>query len=108
MHTEYCDHELIARVSPAGDDFTACNLCGGHWSGAPDDTEEDGYFQVMLDISPHAEKTLDFLEGSGLNPEDAAMVCAAVLCAFSKDVGTAHKMVDFIDHLSARIAKEDK
>jgi len=41
MHIEYCDHELIARVSPAGDDFTSCNLCGGHWSDAPDENEED-------------------------------------------------------------------
>ena len=30
-----CDHELVARVSDAGDDFTTCNKCGGHWSGAP-------------------------------------------------------------------------
>jgi len=43
---EYCDHELIARVSPAGDDFTSCNKCGGHCPGAatpdyPDYEEED-------------------------------------------------------------------
>ncbi len=56
----------------------------------------------MMDLSPYAEKTLNFLEGSGLNPENAAMVSAAVLCALSNDVGTAHKMVDFIEHLAAQ------
>ena len=37
-----CNHELINRVSPAGDDFTSCNKCGGHWCGpaTPDDAGE--------------------------------------------------------------------
>ena len=47
-------------------------------------------------------KTLDFLKGSGLDPEEAAGVSAAVLYSISKDVGAAHKMVDFIDHLAAQ------
>ena len=56
----------------------------------------------MMDLSPYVLKTLDFLEGSGLDPEDAAGVSAAVLYSLSKDVGTAHKMVDFIEHLAAQ------
>ena len=56
----------------------------------------------MKELSPYVLKTLDFLKGSGLDPEEAAGVSAAVLYAISKDVGAAHKMVDFIDHLSAQ------
>ena len=56
----------------------------------------------MKELSPYVWKTLGFLEGSGLDPEEAAGVSAAVLCALSNDVGAAHKMVDFIDHLSAQ------
>jgi hypothetical protein len=29
-----CDHELITNVSPAGDDYTSCGKCGGHWPSA--------------------------------------------------------------------------
>lgn len=41
MEMQYCDHELIARVSPAGDDFTSCNLCGGHWEEHNADQEDE-------------------------------------------------------------------
>ena len=56
----------------------------------------------MKELSPYVWKTLDFLKGSGLDPEEAAGVSAAVLYAISKDVAAAHKMVDFIDHLAAQ------
>ena len=56
----------------------------------------------MKELSPYVLKTLDFLKGSGLDPEEAAGVSAAVLYSISKDGGAAHKMVDFIDHLAAQ------
>jgi hypothetical protein len=47
-----CNHELVARVSPAGDDFTCCTKCGGHWCGPamPDyagEFEARGYRQEI-------------------------------------------------------------
>ena len=56
----------------------------------------------MKELSPYVWKSLDFLKGAGLDPEEAAGGSAAVLYAISKDVGAAHKMVDFIDHLAAQ------
>jgi len=43
VFTEVCDHELVTRVSPAGDDFTSCNKCGEHWVGpaTPDYPEQE-------------------------------------------------------------------
>ena len=57
----------------------------------------------MNDLSEYAEKTLNFLEDSGLNEEQVGLVCAAVLCSLSAKVETAHKMLDYIDH-QARLA----
>ena len=50
------------------------------------------------DLSKHAEETLDFLKNSGLNPEQAGLVSAVVLCGLVEKIETAHKMVDFIDY----------
>ena len=41
MSYEYCDHELIDRVSPAGDDFVSCNKCGRHIVRAGDAPFDD-------------------------------------------------------------------
>jgi len=60
---------------------------------------------MMKDLSKYAEKTLNFLEYSGLTEEQVGLVCAAVLCSLSSKVETAHKMVDYIDH-QARLAAE--
>ena len=51
----------------------------------------------MIDLSEYADKTLTFLEVSGLQPDEVAMVCAAILCALSEKIETAHEMVDFLD-----------
>ena len=49
-----CNHELVARVSPAGDDFTSCNKCGGHWCGWDPQgdryTRTDGNLQATLTL----------------------------------------------------------
>ena len=50
-----------------------------------------------MDLSEYADKTLTFLEVSGLQPDEVAMVCTAILCALSDEIETAHEMVDFID-----------
>ena len=50
----------------------------------------------MTDLSEHAEKTLKFLQDSGLTVEEAAFVSAAVLCSLSENSEVSHKMVDYI------------
>ena len=52
----------------------------------------------MNDLSEHADKTLKFLQDSGLTEEEAAFVCAAVLCALSENSEVAHKIVDYIEY----------
>ena len=50
----------------------------------------------MNDLSEPAEKTLKFLQDSGLTVEEAAFVSAAVLCSLSENSEVSHKMVDYI------------
>lgn len=62
----------------------------------------------MQDLSRHADKTLQFLERSGLDPEETGLVAAAVLCAVTVEVETAHRMVEYIDTLAKLAATKEE
>ena len=63
-----------------------------------------------MDLSKYAGNTLKSLEDSGLTEEQVGLVCAAVLCALSEEVETAHMMVDYVDHHArlAAVGQEDE
>ena len=50
------------------------------------------------DLSLDAEATLQFMEKTReLQPDSAAMVAAAILCALTQEPETAHELVDLLD-----------
>ena len=63
-----------------------------------------------MELSEYADKTLTFLEVFGLQPDEVAMGCAAILGALSDEIETAHEMVDFIDRQAcpAATGQEDE
>ena len=54
----------------------------------------------MMELTETADAILHLCEDSGLTPEGTATVAAAVLCAVTVDVKTAHDIVDAIDRMA--------
>ena len=65
------------------------------------------YFDA--DSVADAEATLQFMEKTReLEPDSAALVAAAILCALTVDHETAHQFIDFLDVAEDRLALEDR
>jgi hypothetical protein len=74
------------------------------WEGAENICDSNYGEPETNDLSEYAEKTLTFLQDSGLTEEEAAFVCAAVLCALSENSEVAHKMVDYVEYQTSLAA----
>jgi len=59
-----------------------------------------------MNLVEQADAVLRFVEAQGMNPEEAAMVVAAVLCVLTVEVETAHELINAIDNLATTSPNE--